>query len=202
MCLLLLGSLSAGTLWGQSETTVMPQTFRVANAMRVDHAPKIDGRVDDPQWKLAEPITNFAQREPYEGQPPTERTEVRVLYTKGEIYFGISCRDSEPGKVVATQLRRDVSQELDDYFEIVIDSSLNRRNAYVFQFNPLGTQRDALITDEQSPQDDGSDGDSGWDGAWISEARVTSQGWTATVAIPFSTLNFMQTNEVVWGINF
>src|SRR5207249_11670176 len=74
--------------------------------------------------------------------------------------------------------------------------------AYVFQFNPLGTQRDALITDEQSPQDDGSDGDSGWDGAWISEARVTSQGWTATVAIPFSTLNFMQTNEVVWGINF
>jgi hypothetical protein len=119
-----------------------------------------------------------------DAQPPTERTEVRVLYTKGEIYFGISCRDSEPGKVVATQLRRDVSQELDDYFEIVIDSSRNRRNAYVFQFNPLGTQRDALITDEQSPQDDGSDGDSGWDGVWISEGRITSQGWTATVAIP------------------
>jgi len=162
----------------------------------------MDGTIDDPLWRLAEPITNFAQREPYEGQPPTERTEVRVLYTKGEIYFGISCRDSEPGKVVAAQLRRDVSQELDDYFEIVVDSSRNRRNAYVFQFNPLGTQRDALITDEQSPQDDGSDGDSGWDGVWMSEARITSQGWTATVAIPFSTLNFMQTNEVVWGINF
>jgi hypothetical protein len=114
----------------------------------------------------------------------------------------ISCLDSEPGKVVATQLRRDVSQELDDYFEIVIDSSHNRRNAYVFQFNPLGTQRDALITDEQPPNDDGSDGDSGWDGVWISEARINSRGWTATVAISFSTLNFMQTKEVVWGINF
>jgi hypothetical protein len=84
---------------------------------------------------------------------------VRIVYTKGEIYFGISCFDSESGKIVATQLRRDISQELDDYFEIVIDSSLNRRNAYVFQFNPLGTQRDALITDEQPPQDDASDGD-------------------------------------------
>lgn len=192
----------AGTVSGQSETAIIQQTARVANAIRVDHAPKIDGTLDDPLWKLAEPITNFAQREPYEGQPPSERTEVRLLYTKGEIYFGIACFDSEPEKIVATQLRRDISQELDDYFEMVIDSSHNRRNAYVFQFNPLGTQRDALITDEQPPQDDGSEGDSGWDGVWISEARIFSRGWTATVAIPFSTLNFMQTNEVVWGINF
>ncbi len=167
MGVLLLGSLSAGTLLGQSDTTVIPQTFRVANAMRVDHAPKLDGRVDDPQWKLAEPITNFAQREPYEGQPPTERTEVRILYTREAVFFGIVCYDSEPGKIVATQLRRDVSQELDDYFEIVIDSSHNRRNAYVFQTNPLGTQRDGLITDEQGPQNSSSDqgdGDPGWDG--------------------------------------
>ncbi len=125
--------------------------------MRVDHPPKIDGRVDDPQWKLAEPITNFVQREPYEGQPPTERTEVRILYTRDAVFFGIICHDSEPGKIVATQLRRDVSQELDDYFEIVIDSSRNRRNAYVFQTNPLGTQRDGLITDEQGLQNSSSD---------------------------------------------
>src|SRR5437868_1744711 len=190
--LLLLSLLSAGTLSGQSQTPVTPQALRIANAVRVDHSPRMDGTIDDPLWRLAEPITNFAQREPYEGQPPTERTEVRVLYTKGEIYFGISCRDSEPGKVVATQLRRDVSQELDDYFEIVIDSSHNRRNAYVFQFNPLGTQRDALITDEQRTNTSLGDGDSGWDGVWTSEARKTQSGWTLTVGIAFATLNFMQ----------
>lgn len=162
----------------------------------------MDGTIDDPLWRRAEPITNFAQREPYEGQPPTERTEVRVLYTKGEIYFGISCRDSEPEKVVATQLRRDVSQELDDYFEIVIDSSHTRRNAYVFQINPLGTQRDGVITDEQQSDSDRGDGDPGWDGVWESQARITSDGWTATIKIPFSTLNFMQSRDVLWGINF
>jgi hypothetical protein len=82
----------------------------------------------------------------------------------------------------------------------VIDSRHDRRNAYVFQINPLGTQRDALITDEQPG--DTQDGDPGWDGVWTSEARTTGDGWTATVAIPFATLNFMRSRDVIWGINF
>lgn len=173
----------------------------VVKAVRTDHAPKIDGTMNDPLWQQAIPITNFLQREPFEGQKATERTEVRVLYTRNEIFFGISCFDSEASSIVATELRRDVSQGFDDHFEIVIDSSHNRRNAYVFQINPLGTQRDALITDEGS-SGEGEDGDTGWDGVWRSEAQVSSEGWTATIAVPFSTLNFMQSRDVVWGINF
>jgi hypothetical protein len=99
-------------------------------------------------------------------------------------------------------LRRDVSQELDDYFEIIIDSAHDRRNAYVFQVNPLGTQRDALITEEQRTDSSLGDGDSGWDGVWTSEARISREGWTLTVGIPFATLNFMQSRDVIWGINF
>src|SRR5215469_1082962 len=63
------------------DTTVHRQP-RTHLATRVDRAPKLDGTLDDPLWQEATPITNFLQREPYEGQPPTERTEVRVLYTK------------------------------------------------------------------------------------------------------------------------
>jgi len=173
---------------------------RIAHAVRVDHAPRLDGALDDPIWQQASPITDFKQREPYEGQPATERTEVRILYTRNEVYFGVACHDSAPNGAIATQLRRDVTQELDDYFEIVIDSRFDRRNAYVFQVNPLGTQRDALITDEQVG--DTQDGDPGWDGVWSSEARRTQDGWTATIAIPFSTLNFMRSRDVVWGVNF
>jgi len=186
----------------QQESASTRQIQRVAKAVRVDRAPKMDGTLDDPLWRQATPISNFLQREPFEGQPPTERTEVRILYTKHEVYFGITCFDLEPSKVVATELRRDVSQELDDYFEIVIDSAHDRRNAYVFQINPLGTQRDALITEEQRTDSSSGDGDSGWDGIWTSEAHVTNEGWTATVGIPFSTLNFMRSRDVVWGINF
>lgn len=182
--------------------TAVQEPLRTAKASRVDRPPKLDGTLDDPAWQQADPISNFLQREPFEGQAPTEKTEVRILYSKHEVYFGIVCFDSHPRGIVATELRRDVSQELDDYFEIIIDSSHDRRNAYVFQVNPLGTQRDALITEEQRTDEGTGDGDSGWDGVWTSEARVTSQGWTATVSIPFSTLNFMQSHNVVWGINF
>jgi hypothetical protein len=174
----------------------------IARATRVDHAPKLDGTLDDPLWQSAAPLTDFRQQEPYEGQPATERTEVRILYTHSEIFFGIACYDSQSGAIVATQLRRDGSQELDDYFEIVIDSNRNRRNAYLFQVNPLGTQRDGLITDEQQSEDSVGDGDSAWDGIWVSEARIGPQGWTATISIPFATLNFLQTGQVNWGINF
>ncbi len=175
-------------------------TLRIAQAVRVERPPRMDGTLDDPIWLLAPPITDFRQREPYEGQAATERTEVRVLYSREEVYFGIACHDSLATGSAATQLRRDVTQELDDYFEIVIDSRFDRRNAYAFQVNPLGTQRDALITDEQPG--DTQDGDPGWDGVWTSQARMTGDGWTATVAIPFATLNFMRSRDVVWGINF
>ena len=167
----------------------------VAEAVRVAHSPRLDGTLDDPLWQRAKPITDFLQREPYEGQKPTEETEIRVLYTANAVYFGVFCYDSDPSRIVAKELRRDVSQELDDNFEILISPTNDHRNAYVFQITPLGTQLDGLITEE-------SDMDPGWDGVWTSQARIGPKGWTATVEIPFTTLNFTKSQEVVWGLNF
>jgi len=177
----------------------------VAEAVPVDHKPKLDGSLDDPLWQSAKTITDFRQREPYEGEPATEKTEVHVLFTRTAVYFGIHCYDSEPSRIVATELRRDVNQDLDDHFEILIDETHDRRDAYVFEINPLGTQNDGLIVEEYGARGTGGrllDFDSGWDGVWTSEARITSDGWTATVEIPFSTLNFTKSTDIVWGLNF
>jgi uncharacterized protein DUF5916 len=200
LSILLAAVMGSGSALGQNATSQLTVRTRIAQAVRVEHPPKLDGTLDDPIWQLAIPITDFRQREPYEGRPATEKTEVRIIYTRNEIYFGITCHTSANSGIVATQLRRDVTQELDDYFEIIIDSRHDRRNAYVFQINPLGTQRDALITDEQVG--DTQDGDPGWDGVWTSEAKRSADGWTATVEIPFSVLNFMHSRDVIWGINF
>jgi Carbohydrate family 9 binding domain-like len=128
------------------QTTVTPE--RAAQAARVGHAPRLDGTLDDPLWQTAEPISDFLQKEPSAGQAATEQTEVRILYTQHEVYFGVRCSDKQPSQIVASELRRDVSQDLDDHFEILIDSRHDRRNAYVFEFNPLGTQLDGLITED------------------------------------------------------
>src|SRR5215470_15762722 len=166
---------------------------RIAFATRIDHEPKLDGGLEDPVWLTAKPITDFRQREPNEGEAATERTEVRILYTRREIFFGITCFESEAGHVMATELRRDVSQGFDDHFEIVIDSAHDRRNAYAFQINALGTQRDGLIIEENGG---GEDYDAAWDGIWVSAAQRTQFGWTATVAIPFSTLNITSSSDL------
>src|SRR5712664_2532918 len=172
-----------------------------AEATPVDNAPKLDGTLNDPLWQSAKPITEFRQREPHEGEPPTEKTEVRILYSRHAVYFGIHCYDSEPSRIIATELRRDAVQDLDDHFEILIDSNRDRRGAYVFEVNPLGTQSDGLIVEEQGDAN-GGDFDRGWDGVWTSEAHITSDGWTATIEIPFTTLNFTHSSDVVWGLNF
>ncbi len=192
-------SACANPLW--AETAKTEQSGEDAHAIAVEHAPKLDGTLDDPLWQSALPITDFRQREPHEGQSATEKTEVRTLYTRHAVYFGIHCHDSEPSRIIATELRRDVSQDLDDHFEILIDSNHNRRGAYVFQVNPFGTQIDGLIVEEQG-SGSGADFDPGWDGVWTSEAHITADGWTATIEIPFTTLNFTHSMEVLWGINF
>jgi len=185
----------------ESASQVESQFSEAAEAVRVNHAPKLDGTLNDALWQSAKPITEFRQQEPYEGHPGTERTEVRILYTRHAVYFGIHCFDSEPSRIIASELRRDVSQDLDDHFEILIDSNHDRRGAYVFQINPLGTQIDGLIVEEQRDNAE-LDFDSGWDGVWTSDAQIGADGWTATIEIPFTTLNFTHSTDILWGVNF
>ena len=101
-------------------------------------------------------------------------------------------------RVCVTLVETDLSQGGSAVWPEVVSNELYGR-LDVFQINPLGTQRDALITNEQAG--DTQDGDPGWDGVWTSEARITRDGWTATIAIPFSTLNFMQSRDVVPDIH-
>jgi len=75
---------------GRASQTTSDQTVRSALAVRVERSPRLDGTLDDPIWQQAVPITDFRQKEPYEGQPATETTEVRILYTRNEIYFGVA----------------------------------------------------------------------------------------------------------------
>src|SRR5215469_648183 len=188
-------------LGASPQESVSQEGPRIAEAVRVNQPPRLDGTLDDPLWQSAKPINDFRQREPHEEALPTEKTEVRVLYTRHAVYSGIYCYDSDPSRIIASELRRDVSQDLDDHFDILIDSNHNRRGGYVFEINPLGTQNDGLVVEEQAGFEL-PDFDRGWDGVWKSEARITKNGWTVTVEIPFSTLNFTRSQEVVWGINF
>src|SRR6266496_1638324 len=189
-------AVSVSSLSAQTPTSEDPLSARSVVAAHADIAPELDRTLKDATWQDARLISSFRQREPFERQPPTEKTEVRVLYDSRYLYFGIHCFDSDPKKIVATELRRDADFSVDDNFTVLISPNNDRRNGYTFTTNPLGTQFDALISDE------GRVNDPNWDGIWKSNAHIRSDGWTATIAVPFSTLNFKTSNNVTIGINF
>src|SRR5260370_21298082 len=85
---------------------LLQQPPRSISATRAEHPPNLSGVIDD-TWAQAARISDFHQREPFETQPPTEKTEVRILYDRKYLYFGIHCFDSNPNGIRATDLRRD-----------------------------------------------------------------------------------------------
>ena len=155
---------------------------------------KIDGRLDEPAWSQAEAATDFRQESPTEGAPASERTEMRVLYDSKNLYIGIRAFDSEPTRINARDLVRDSTFDTDDRVEIVLDTNHDQRNAFRFAVNPLGTQQDALITDE------GKDINLSWDGSWMSSGRVDAEGYVVEIAIPLTTLRFTEGIDS-WGFN-
>lgn len=155
----------------------------------------MDGRLDEAVWTRAVPATNFIQRDPANGKPATEQTEVRIVYSADKLYMGVTCFDSEPEKVIANQMARDGNMFGDDQFQWVIDTFLDGRTGYLFEMNPIGAMGDALQGADFNSQN------RQWDGIWNARALQSEIGWTLEIEIPFRTLNFNPNNDR-WGINF
>src|ERR1700704_4052257 len=67
---------------------------RVITAVKAGSAPDINAPGNEAFWKASRPAINFIQREPHEGEPASEQTQVSIAYTKDAIYFRITCFDS------------------------------------------------------------------------------------------------------------
>ena len=108
----------------------------VLSAVPVSEAPRLDGVLDEPLWKDAPRFDKFLQQVPDEGKPATERTQVRIVYTRDKLYFGVTVFYSEPHKMIANELRYDSPgshvRAQDDTFSIMLDTFHDHRNGYLF----------------------------------------------------------------------
>src|SRR5438876_2880904 len=156
----------------------------VATARRSTGIIHVDGRLDEPDWESTPPIGPLTQREPLEGRPASEATEVRVLFDDQALYFGIICHEPHAGGLVATQLIRDANLDVDDRITIVLDPFFDHRNGFFFQINPAGARADGQVSNNSESLS------LDWDGIWDAAARITDDGWIAEIAIPFKTLRF------------
>ena len=210
--LLLPHGLSAQTQ-GASDSLPAARTPSSATARVVVRPPVIDGRLTDSAWLQVEPITGFIQRELHEGQPVTERTEVRIIMDGEALYVGAWLYDSDPTGIVPGEKVRDGDITKSDYVGILLDTFHDRQNAFVFTTTPAAIEYDAQVVNEgegggiqlpgQSRAQAGSLGgfNLNWDGTWTVATSVDSAGWYAEFRIPFTTLRYGAGKSQAWGLN-
>lgn len=194
--IIILGFIGVDDLSAQNASSAVP-------AYQVESSISVDGRLDEESWHKAEAVSDFRQFEPREGEPASQRTEVRILYGAGNLYIGATLYDDQVEQIEQTLGRRDEYNRA-DWFMVSIDSYFDRRTAYSFGVNAAGVQFDAFRT-----SDGGGGGgpvppgmDTSWDAVWYSSARVTDNGWVVEMQIPYSMLRFAEKDLQRWGIHF
>jgi hypothetical protein len=164
-----------------------------ATAVRRTAEIALDGRLGDEAWRDAAPVTEFRQVDPDEGQPASQRTEMRFLFDDGSLYVGARMFDADGRAGVRTSLvRRDASFN-SDYIEIVIDGYHDHLGRAFFQVNPSGSKFDMLGIGTSCC-------DEGWDPIWEAVTRIDDEGWSAEIRIPLSQLRFSQDSVQTWGL--
>jgi len=173
----------------------------------VETPPEIDGFLEPEVWGKAPAASQFIQRQPDEGRPATENTEVRILYTLDSLYIGVMCYDREPQKIIANIKQRDNEDIYEnDHVRIMLDTFHDRRNGYVFVTNPLGARLDLQVRKEGKHEGGihipNPNVNIDWNAVWDVRAAVHSEGWSAEIVIPLNSLRFNERSSDGWGINF
>src|SRR4051794_39501918 len=112
-------------------------------ATRLTTPLEFDGQLDDAIYKDTPSFGDFIQQEPREGQPSTDRTEVWVFFDHDNLYVAARLWESEAGRRIATEMRRDANNLNNNaHFGVPFDSFYDRRNGYGFAINALGGMLD------------------------------------------------------------
>jgi hypothetical protein len=155
---------------------------------------KIDGRLEEDEWADALSLELKYEVNPGENTEAPVRSEVLILYSSDCVYFGFRCHDPNPAAIRAHLSDRD-SSDGDDHVAVILDTFNDERNSFTFLANPLGIQTDWITSDTPIPN-------YSWDAIWDSAGRITADGYTVEIAIPYSCLRFQRTDEnQVWGLD-
>jgi len=173
------------------------------SASIVTEKPTLDGDVlNDPAWSSVTPTGDFLQQNPDTGHPASQRTEVYFATMAHTLYIGVVCYDDDPDKIIIADSRRDSSLEESDSFQIILDTYRDELTAFVFGTNPVGIQYDGQVTREGEGGAFSAGGfNKNWDGVWEVETAISEIGWSAELAIPFTSLRYPRDDNQTWSIN-
>jgi hypothetical protein len=169
---------------------------RVYRTVRIEgRPPAIDGRLDDDAWKQGEWSGDYTQQLPVEGAPPSQPTELKILYDDKHVYFAIRAHD-DPAKVHRYPGRRDdFLGYAVDMVGICFDSYNDKRTGFEFDLTAGGSKIDLILGNGET------EWDTTWDAVWDGEVAHDASGWTAEFRVPLNQLRYAPQDEQVWGMH-
>jgi hypothetical protein len=170
--------------------------YVTVRAVRAIGPIRIDGALDERHYQDVPAMSDFVQVEPLPGQPATERTEVWVAFDDDNLYLTARAHDSDMGRLVATEMRRDSTTMFqgNDIVTFVLDPFYDRRNALSFTVNPIGGRSDTQVTNERQFSQD-------WNPVWTLKTGRFDGYWTVEAQIPFKSIRYGEGRYQVWGFN-
>ncbi|MBT8266856.1 MAG: carbohydrate binding family 9 domain-containing protein [Bacteroidia bacterium] len=184
----------------------------IVEAVAVETDPIIDGNIiTDKVWQSITPLSTMIQIRPKFGEAASEKTEIRVAYSKNTFYVAVICYDTDPNAIVVSDSRRDADLSDEDSFLFILDTYNDQQNGFLFGTNSNGMEYDAQIDNEgkgnfnQNRQQQGGvigGTNLNWDASWQVKTETGDYGWSAEFAIPLRSLRFSSGDDQTWGINF
>jgi hypothetical protein len=165
-----------------------------AQAVRVPGGSiRVDGLLDEDIWADIPALTDFVQKEPVEGAPPSDRIEVRFAYDDAALHVGARMFSSAP---VRAPLGRRDERDQAEHLLVSLDTYLDRRTASTFGVTASGVRIDHYYATDNDWNDD-----PGFNPVWQARTAIDEEGWTAELWIPFTQLRFTDRDPQVWGLN-
>lgn len=159
------------------------------NASRTNEKITVDGFAGEEAWENADIATGFIERNPTEGNPPQQKTEVRILFDDNAVYVLAYCYDKSPDSILTQLGERD--DELNaDLFTVSFDTYNKLLDAFVFSVSASGVQSDSRISD-------GS-----FNAVWESAVQIVDDGWIVEMEIPYYSIRFPKGDKQTWRIQF
>lgn len=173
-----------------SISAMAADSTKVLQAIRVEKAPKIDGILDEEEWKNAPIADGFKQNLPDFGANARYKTEVKIIYDDYAVYIAAMMYDDHPDSILTQLGLRDEDNLNADFFGVGFDCYNLAQDGFVFGVRASGVQQDFKFSDDK------------FDAVWWSAAKINEKGWVAEMKIPYFAIRFPSVQEQIWGLHF
>jgi hypothetical protein len=168
------------------------------SALRISKSLKVDGLLDEPEWKTTQVADKFIalRPTPFIPENPDNRTEVYFLYNDEGLYIGGYFYEKTKDSVTSELIGRDGFGN-NDFVGIIFDTYNDKINGFEYFVTPLGEQMDA----KQAPNPNGDSEDFSWNAVWESASKIHNDGWSFEIFLPYSAIRFGKKEVQDWGLN-